>query len=36
MSFSKSQKVQTEIKVEEPTIQTKEDKTSNLDKQSET
>ena len=36
MSFSKSQKVQTEIKVEESTIQTKEDKASNIDKQSET
>jgi len=36
MSFSKSQKVQTEIIVEEPTIQTKENKASNIDKQSET
>ena len=36
MSFSKSQKVHTEIKVEESTIQTKEDKASNIDKQSET
>ena len=36
MSFSKSQKVHTEIKVEESIIQTKEDKASNIDKQSET
>ena len=36
MSFSKSQKVHTEIKVEEPTIQTKDNKGSSIDKQSET
>jgi hypothetical protein len=36
MSFSKSQKVHTEIKVEESTIQTKDNKGSSIDKQSET